>query len=144
MATIQLTDEYNSMGGVGGTCALCNASKRTGVRPERIITTDNVTTMMDAEPGVWPEQWLEFCETCVVEMGHLLGMKTQDEIDDLTRTINQLIDQRDDLQEQLQANIRLVEACQAVIEQWGAKKQAPEPEVSTPRQDAVTPTGRKR
>lgn len=90
MAHIQLTDEYNSIGGVGGTCALCNASKRHTDRPERIITTDNVTTMMDAEPGVWPEQWLEFCETCVVEMGHLLGMKTEQEVEALQAEIVKL------------------------------------------------------
>lgn len=102
MAEIQLTQEYNSLGGVGGTCALCNASKRVTDRPERIITTNLVTDMVDAPDGVWPEQWMEFCETCVVEMGHLVGMADEKEVDDLLRQTAQLIDQRDGLQEYIQ------------------------------------------
>lgn len=102
MAEIQLTQEYNSLGGVGGTCALCNASKRVTDRPERIITTNLVTDMLDAPDGVWPEQWMEFCETCVVEMGHLVGMADEKEVDDLLRQTAQLIDQRDGLQEYIQ------------------------------------------
>lgn len=109
MALIQLTEEYNSLGGVGGTCALCNASKRFTDRPEKVITTNLVTNMLDAPDGVWPEQWMEFCETCVTEMGHLVGMKSQDEADALIRQIDQLIDQRDGLQEyisQLESEIK--------------------------------------
>jgi hypothetical protein len=100
MAFIQLTDEYNSQGGVGGTCYLCNASKRTTDRPERIITT-NMEVDYDAEPGVWPVKWLEFCETCVTEMAHLLGMKTSEEAFQLVQQIDQLIEDREDLEQKL-------------------------------------------
>lgn len=77
MAQFQVVEEFSSLGGVGGTCALCNASKRVLERPERIITTNLVTDMKDAPPGVWPEQYMEFCESCVTEMAQLLGMLDQ-------------------------------------------------------------------
>ncbi len=80
MADLLLTDEYAFLGGVGGSCALCNASKRTLERPERIVTTSLVTDMQDAPPGVWPEKYMEFCEQCVNEMGHLVGMISEKEV----------------------------------------------------------------
>lgn len=115
MALIQLTDEYNAQGGVGGTCYLCNASKRQENRPERIITT-NLEVDYVAEPGIWPEKWLEFCETCVTEMAHLLGMITELEKDDLVYTLNQkdevihdLLDERDQLKITLDAAVKALQ-----------------------------------
>ncbi len=109
MAEIQLVQEYNPMGGVGGTCHLCNASKRTTTRPERIITT-NITVDYVAEPGIWPERWFELCETCVTEMAHLLGMITEDEKNDLVLTLSDrdetiaaLTDEVKQLQSEIQA-----------------------------------------
>lgn len=139
MAEIQLTAEYNSFGGVGGTCALCNASKRQTDRAERIITTNMLTDMQDAPPGVWPEKWFEVCESCVEEMAHLLGMKTGKEADSLTHQINQLIDERDDLQEQLQANIKLLDAATYAMEQFGRA-----PIVKDSALPVVGPAARKR
>lgn len=123
MAHIQLTEEYNSLGGVGGTCALCNASKRTTDRPERIITTDQVTDMIDPPPGVWPEKWMEFCETCVTEMAHLLGMITELEKDGLVDTLNQkdeviqgLLDERDSLKAALDVAVKALTLVKGVPE----------------------------
>lgn len=137
MALIQLTEEYNSLGGVGGTCALCNASKRVTDRPERIVTTNLVTAMLDAPDGVWPEQWMEFCETCVTEMGHLVGMMDEKEVDTLVRQSAQLIDQRDALQEyidQLESEIKAF----MTLQKYSTVESTPEP--------AHTPvaTGRRR
>lgn len=90
MASFQLTEEYNSLGGVGGTCYFCNASKRTLDRAERIVTTDMVGDMVDAPPGVWPERWVEACEQCINEMGHLVGMISEGEVQGLVERLNQL------------------------------------------------------
>lgn len=87
MADFQLTDEYGFLGGVGGSCVFCNASKRTTDRPERIVTTSMVTDMEDAPPGVWPEKYLEMCETCITELGHLVGMVSEREADTQEQTI---------------------------------------------------------
>lgn len=114
MAQIQLTDEFNSQGGVGGTCYLCNASKRTGRTVDRIITT-NLEVDYDAEPGVWPVKWLEFCETCVTEMGHLLGMKTEDEVKGILYSMDDLLSKNADLEQQLKVNIQVVESFKAVL-----------------------------
>lgn len=98
MALIQLTDEYGSLNGVGGTCALCNASKRDD---EKILTTNLVTDMKDAPDGVWPEQWMEFCETCVTEMGHLVNMHTEAEVRTLQEEVSYLLSDNEDLRKQL-------------------------------------------
>lgn len=89
MAELHLVDEYGFLGGVGGSCALCNASKRTTDRPERIVTTNLVTDMEDAPAGVWPEKYMEFCETCICEMGRLVGMVSENEAQNLVAQIEQ-------------------------------------------------------
>lgn len=103
MADLILTDEYGFLGGVGGSCALCNASKRHGDRPERIVTTTLMAEMKDAPPGVWPEQYMEFCESCINEMGHLVGMVSEKEyqtlIDDLERAELDQIALRDEIEQ---------------------------------------------
>lgn len=126
MAQIQLTDEYNSQGGVGGTCYLCNASKRTTDRPERIITT-NMEVDYDAEPGVWPVKWLEFCETCVVEMAHLLGMQTAEESRSNDEYISRILADNEDLEAQLKANIQVVESFQSVLNYLPKPAEKPAP-----------------
>lgn len=88
MADLLLTDEYGFLGGVGGSCALCNASKRHEGRPERIVTTTLMTDMEDAPPGVWPEKYMEFCEACINEMGHLVGMISEKQAQDLQQDIS--------------------------------------------------------
>lgn len=90
MAEIQLTDEYGFLGGVGGSCCLCGASKRTLDRPERIVTTNLVTDMEDAPPGVWPEKYMEFCEQCINEMGRLVGMVSENEYQALAQDMEQV------------------------------------------------------
>ena len=87
MAELHLVSEYGFLGGVGGTCSLCNASKRTLDRPERIVTTNLVTDMEDAPPGVWPEKYMEFCEQCINEMGRLVGMISESEADVLAQKL---------------------------------------------------------
>ena|ERR1700752_3606832 len=87
MAELHLVQEYGFLGGVGGSCALCGASKRTLDRPERIVTTNLVTDMQDAPPGVWPEKYLEFCEQCINEMGRLVGMISENEADILAQKL---------------------------------------------------------
>lgn len=137
MAQIQLTDEYNSQGGIGGTCYLCNASKRITDRPERIITT-NMEVDYDAEPGVWPVKWLEFCETCVLEMGHLLDMKLPSEMPDYRSELANLQAENDDLKAQLSANVKVVESFQALMN-W-----LPKPVESVPAlASAVAPSRRR-
>lgn len=90
MADLLLTQEYGFLGGVGGSCALCNASKRHLDRPERIVTTSLVTDMLDAPPGVWPEKYMEFCEACINEMGHLVGMVSESEAQQLRQYAEQV------------------------------------------------------
>lgn len=108
MADFQLTNEYGFLGGVGGSCVFCNASKRTSDRPERIITTSMVTDAPEVPPGVWPEKYLEFCETCVLELGHLIGMidenqaqELRDKIADLQHGLLEANDQNSKLQDEL-------------------------------------------
>lgn len=101
MAQFQVIPEYSSLNGVGGTCALCNASKRTKERPERVITTELLTDMPDAPPGVWPEMYMEFCESCVVEMGTLFGMLDEHRAEKLTKQMAALRQENKQLQDQI-------------------------------------------
>lgn len=101
MAHIQLTDEFNSLNGVGGSCALCNAAKRQMEGPERIVTTNLVTDMEDPPPGVWPEKWMEFCETCVTEMGHAVGMASEKEVKTYQEELAFLTSENDGLKKRL-------------------------------------------
>lgn len=109
MAELHLVQEYGFLGGVGGTCALCNASKRTTDRPERIITTNLITDMENAPPGVWPEKFMEFCETCITEMGQMVGMLSERQALALASELEQAqLDQMDlrDQVEQLKIDLQ--------------------------------------
>lgn len=126
MADLMLADEYGFLGGVGGSCALCNASKRQLDRPERIVTTSLVTDMKDAPPGVWPEQYMEFCEQCINEMGHLVGMISEVEAQDLVYRLTHLEETIQALKEenaQLQSEIQAV----TVLRKYVKQESEPEP-----------------
>jgi hypothetical protein len=114
MAGFHVGEEFGSLNGVGGVCALCHASKRTGVRPERIITTDQITDMPNAPDGVWPEMWLEFCESCVTEMAQLLGMKAETEYAGLIHNVEQLMEERESAEKAVQEAMALLNAYRAV------------------------------
>jgi hypothetical protein len=63
----------------GSVCTFCAAGRRTqypGGRHERVIATD---LQLDDHDNVYT--WAHMCETCAVELGHLVGMKTAEEVD---------------------------------------------------------------
>lgn len=115
MAELHLVDEYGFLGGIGGSCGLCGASKRTLDRPERIVTTNHITDMEDAPPGVWPEKYLEFCEQCINEMGRLVGMISERGAQELMAEVERLEIEKMDLQDEVEAlKIELKDAVAAL------------------------------
>lgn len=123
MALFQVIGEYQNPQGV---CFLCKASKRVVDRPERLITTDIDLNAYLAQEG-WngPLDWLEFCETCVSEMGHLMGMLDEGQVSALSQTIEQLMNARESAEAELADVRRQLDSAAKALEYFGPKNAVP-------------------
>lgn len=107
-----LRDDF-APGTIGNVCSLCGAPQRRVPEPSgpREAIVDPQATIGDPErPGYFP---LQFCESCCVEMGRLVGMVTPTDIAEARdaaataiAAADQLRAERDDLRSALDSLMR--------------------------------------